>query len=82
MKYFIFQTSQREKFSLRAKFKLKPEKMLYAMFEFATYIFVSLPIDKVQNLHPRRGKLKRTRNILRDFFKAIKGTFSMVYRKD
>ena len=48
---------------MRAKFKLKPEKMLYAMFEFATYIFVSLPIDKVVNLHPRRVKLKRTRNI-------------------
>ena len=27
-------------------------------FEFATYIFVSLPFDKVQNLHPRRVKLK------------------------
>ena len=48
---------------MRAKFKLKPEKMLHAMFEFATYIFVSLPFDKVLNLHPRRVKLKRTRNI-------------------
>lgn len=32
MKYFVFQTSEREKFSLRAKFKLKPEKMLYNGF--------------------------------------------------
>ena len=32
MKYFVFQTSEREKFSLRAKFKLKPEKMLYNRF--------------------------------------------------
>ena len=54
-----------------------------ATFEFATYIFVSLPIGKVQNLHPRRGTLKRTRNsILKDFFsRAIKGIFSVVYRK-
>ena len=40
----------------------------FATFEFATYIFVSLPIGKVQNLHPGRGKLKRTRNILKDVF--------------
>ena len=55
----------------------------FATFEFATYIFVSPPIGKVQDLHPRRGKLKRTRNILKDvFFRgAIKGMLSVVYRK-
>ena len=37
-------------------------------FEFATYVLVSLPIGKVQNLHPGRGKLERTRNILKEFF--------------
>ena len=59
---------------MRAKFKLKPEKLLYAMFEFATYIFVSLPIDKVLNLHPRRVKLKRTRNIyMKRFFSSDEG---------
>ena len=30
----------------------------FATFEFSTYIFVSLPIGKVHNLHPWRGKLK------------------------
>ena len=45
-------------------------------------MFVSPPIGKVQNLHPGRGKLKRTRNILKDFFpRAIKGMLSVVYRK-
>ena len=54
----------------------------FATFEFATYIFVLLPNGKVQNLHPRRNKLKRTRNIIKRFFsRAIKGIFSMVYRK-
>ena len=43
-------------------------RVLLATFEFATYIFVSLPIGKVQNLHPRRGKLKRTRNIIKNIF--------------
>ena len=48
----------------------------FATFEFATYIFVSVSISKVQNLHPRRGKCKRTRNVLRDFFpRAIEGIF-------
>ena len=57
-------------------------RVLLATFEFATYIFVSLPIGKVQNLHPRRGKLKRTRNIIKDFFsRVIKGKFSVVHRK-
>ena len=63
MKYFAFQTLQREKFSLRAKFKLKPEKMLYgfascqfATFEFASYIFVSLPIEKSPKLAPSEGQ--------------------------
>ena len=32
MKYFVFQTSEREKFSLRAKFKLKPEKKALQRF--------------------------------------------------
>ena len=41
----------------------------FATFEFATYIFVSLPTGKVQNSQPRRDELKRTRNnILKDFF--------------
>ena len=38
----------------------------FATFEFATYI-TSLPIGKVQNLHPWRGKLKRTRNMSKVF---------------
>ena len=41
--------------------------VLLAAFEFAIYVFASLPIGKVQNLLPRRDKLKRTRNILEDF---------------
>ena len=54
----------------------------FATFEFATYKFVSVSISKVQNLHPRRGKRKRTRNVLKDFFsRAIEGIFSMVYKK-
>ena len=54
----------------------------FATFEFASYIFVSLPIGKVQNLHSRRDKLKRTRNILKDSFsRTIKGIISVVYRK-
>ena len=54
----------------------------FATFEFATYIFVSVSISKVQNLHSQRGKRKRTRNVLRDFFsRAIEGIFSMVYKK-
>ena len=56
----------------------------FATFEFATYIFVSPPIGKVQNLHPGRGKLKRSRNtgILKYCFStAIKGILSVVYRK-
>ena len=30
----------------------------FATFQFATYIFVSLPIGKVQNLHPEGATLK------------------------
>ena len=52
----------------------------FATFEFATYMFVSVSIGKVQDLHARRGKLKRRRNILKIFFsRAIKEIFSMVY---
>ena len=43
-----------------------------------TYIFVSLPIGKARNLHPRKG----ARNTLKDFFsKATKGIFSVAYIK-
>ena len=41
----------------------------------------SLPSGELQNLYPRRGKLKRTRDIKIFFSRAIKGIFSMVYRK-
>ena len=52
----------------------------FATFEFATYMFVLVSIGKVQDLHARRGKLKRRRNILKIFFsRAIKEIFSMVY---
>ena len=33
----------------------------FATFEFVTYILHSLPIGEVQNLLPRRGKRKRTK---------------------
>ena len=71
-----------QRISMSKRFTTVSLLVKFATFEFATYIFVSPPIDKVQNLHRGRGKLKRTRNILNFFFStAIKGILSMVYRK-
>ena len=43
----------------------------FTSFELATYILGSLPINKVDNFHFQRGKLKRTRNISKDWIKEI-----------
>ena len=72
-----------QRISMSKRFTTVSLLVKFATFEFATYIFVSPPIDKVQNLHRGRGKLKRTRNILKYFFfsTAIKGILLVVYRK-
>ena len=71
-----------QRISVSKRFTTVSLLVKFATSEFATYIFVSPPIGKVQNLHPGRGKLKRTRNILKYFFStAIKGILSVVYRK-
>ena len=40
----------------------------FATFEITIYILGSLGFGKVQNLHLQRGRLKRTRNILKKTF--------------
>ena len=57
----------------------------FATFQIATFELAKRSLNvrgKVQNVHPRRGKLKRTRNVLKAYFlRAIKGIFSVFYRK-
>ena len=58
------------------------ERFLLIRYVRVRYLHIRLLIDKRQNLHPRRGKFKRTRDMLKYFFsRAIKGKFLVVYRE-
>ena len=64
---------------LNSYWKVRRQCNTFALHRFATsqiryvwvrypYIQGSLPFDKVQNLQLQRGKCKRRRNLLKDFF--------------